>query len=500
MPKHCAPSNEPEINLPPPDVIGVLPVVPGGEDNLLPKDAWQRPLRVEFGWWSEPSPIPAYSDVVQLIWDDDDANPVAQKSYEGSNPPALPPDLWLEVPASKLDEGIHTLRYRLLPWNLSTPQNSASVNITIDKIPPVLARPSGLNFPAQVLPPNTLTARYLEQNNDEVKVGLPVYTSPRPWDRITWYWGETPNTQEQGGVIELDDKNYSEPLFITIAGQLIRDRRDGFRYVWYQVQDRAGNESYRSDVVELDVAATPIPRTLPWPTVEKASGVGEQQTLDPLLATTGAVVETPEDAVIYPGERVWVQWGEPGTLGARRIEQPITPGQRRYQVDMQAVAAHIGRTLSVRYGVIDEQDGEHFSIRRQLQVQTIPSNRFEAVRCDGLSGGNLRYSTVAAAGARLTLAKWSLITTDQWIMITMTGVGTSGDLVFEAVRKRAITAQEVVAGIGFGSDIRVPKAFLNTLRRNAPLTGKVYLSFDGGQTWPPVAAPNFPLLQLTFVD
>jgi hypothetical protein len=46
----------------------------------------------------------------------------------------------------------------------------------------------------------------------------------------------------------------------------------------------------------------------------------------------------------------------------------------------------------------------------------------------------------------------------------------------------------------------VPKTFLNSLRRNASLTGKVYVSFDGGKTWPPVAAPNFPLLQLTFID
>lgn len=137
---------------------------------------------------------------------------------------------------------------------------------------------------------------------------------------------------------------------------------------------------------------------------------------------------------------------------------------------------------------------------RKLQVQSIPSNRFEAVRCDGLSGGTLRYSSVDPAGARLTLSKWSLITTDQWIMITFTGVGNSGDLVYEAVRKRAITSAETVNGIGFTTDIRLPKSFLNGLRRNAPLTGKVYVSFDGGRTWPPVPAPNFPLLQLTFTD
>ncbi|KJZ35253.1 MULTISPECIES: hypothetical protein [Pseudomonas] len=491
-------SEQTVVPLPPPTTVPApLSNVVGGETNLLHRTAWSdpnNPLKVCFDPWENSQPSVGDPESVQILLNDVE---IGRKEWTAPIPPS---DLFVAISEDKLPSGVHELRYIVTIWS-GTPHESDPLVITVDKNGPLLNPSSAFVFPSAVLPPNTLTARYLEQNNDEVKVDLPVYTTPRPWDCITWYWGETRGNLNKGGVIELDEKNYELPVVVTIEGQLIRDRKDGLRYAWYEVSDRAGNVSRPpSDPVELDVAATPIPRNLPWPTVEKASGAGEQQTLDPLLATTGAVVEIPVDAVIYPGERMWVQWGEPGTLGARRIEQPISPGQRRYQVDMQAVAAHIGKTLSVQYRVIDEQDGEHFSFRRQLQVQTIPSNRFEAVRCDGLTGGNLRYSAVAPVGARLTLAKWSLITTDQWIMITMTGVGTSGDLVFEAIRKRAITAQEVVGGIGFSTDIRVPKAFLNTLRRNAPLTGKVYLSFDGGQTWPPLAAPNFPLLQLTLVD
>ena len=133
MPKHRAPSSQPETALPPPDVIGVLPPVPGGEENLLPKDAWLRPLRVEFGWWDDPAHLPGFADVVQLIWDDDEANPVAVKSYDESHYPDPPPDLWLEVPIARLEEGIHTLYYRLLPWNGSSPISPSTNSVSLPR-------------------------------------------------------------------------------------------------------------------------------------------------------------------------------------------------------------------------------------------------------------------------------------------------------------------------------------------------------------------------------
>lgn len=490
------PANEPKVDLTPPDIIGVLDPVPGGEENLLPKDAWLVPLRVEFELWDDAAPEPALADTLRLFWK---GEKVDEKVLPG---PVQAADLWLNVPPLKLEEGVHALYYEVVPWNTSVPRQSVPVNVTIDKTPPALAADSKLIFPAAVLPPNKLTAHYLEQNNNELKANLPRYTDPHPWDRITWYWGSTPTALEPGGVIELDDQNYDDPIVVTISADLIEDRENGWRYVWYQVEDRAGNPSLRSELVELEVDATPTPRDLPWPSVEGALGTGEQQTLDPWVPTDGVViVQVPDTAVIYPGEKVWVQWGVPGTLGATRVEQPISSGSRRYRVAMQYLAAHIGRVLPVSYGVIDAMDQEYPSVPRRLQVRTLPSNRLEAVQCEGLSGGNLSYNSVPSAGARLTLRKWPLITTDHWVMITMTGVNSSGqDSVFEAVRKRAVTEQETFAGIGFGTEVRVLKAWLNTLRRNAPLTGKAYVSFDGGETWPVLGAPNFPLLQLTLVE
>ncbi|MDO7897847.1 hypothetical protein [Pseudomonas citrulli] len=492
------PSSDSPRELPAPSVDELLDDIPGGEPNLLPEAATHGDLKVWFELWTWSDPTLA-EESVKLFFDAD-PDPVDFRTW---NAPIEESDRYVTLPQRLLrgNDGRHRLRYIATAYNNESDE-SAELVMTLDTTPPVLAASSKLIFPSEVLPPNKLTAHYLEQNGDEVKANLPPYTDPRPWDRITWYWGATPGTLDPGGVIELDDRNFADPIVVTIPAALVQSRGDGWRYVWYQVEDRAGNQSLRSEPVELDVAATPIPRDLPWPSVEGALGTGEQQTLDPWVPTDGvAIVQVPETAVIYPGEKVWVQWGEPGTLGATRVEQPISSGSRRYRVEMQYLAAHIGRVLPVSYGVVEASGQEHPSIPRRLQVRTIPSNRLEAVQCDGLSGGHLSYNAVAPQGARLTLKKWPLITTDHWIMITMTGVNSSGqDSVFEAVRRRAVTEQETIAGIGFSTDVRVLKTFLNTLRRNAPLTGKAYVSFDGGKTWPPLAAPNFPLLQLTLVD
>jgi hypothetical protein len=99
------------------------------------------------------------------------------------------------------------------------------------------------------------------------------------------------------------------------------------------------------------------------------------------------------------------------------------------------------------------------------------------------------------------MTTWPLMTTDQWIMINMTGIGPTGNpSEYPAIRKRVVTDQEIIGGIGQRNDVNVPKSFLGTLRRNEALTARVYVSFDGGQTWPHLSGPEFPILQLRLID
>ncbi|MCW8274996.1 hypothetical protein IMF27_04190 [Pseudomonas sp. PCH199] len=252
MSRHSEPYQETKVDLAPPDIIGTLPPIDGGEENLLLKDAWLHPLRIKFPIWSEPAPQSGFFDIVQLFFGRG-SDPVHERQLEG---PITDTELWLEVPAKELNEGVHVLYYRLLPWNGSTPRECRHVNVTIDKSPPILAADSKLIFPPEVLPPNKLTAHYLE-GDDLLRAGIRAYSGPKPGDAITWYWDRSSSGATVGGTKVLTVQDFDKPLTLDITGDWIREQGDGDRYAWYRVTDRAGNTSGQSAVQKLDVAAQP---------------------------------------------------------------------------------------------------------------------------------------------------------------------------------------------------------------------------------------------------
>ncbi|NWL23408.1 hypothetical protein [Pseudomonas umsongensis] len=483
---------------PKPEIIGMLDDKPGGEPGLLPVALTGADLKV---WFT----IPRYSDPTKgqekyELFVDNDTAAIATRYWDT---PITDSERYLELPATwmRSNDGQHRLYYQTTIYNGSE-DLSFDLAITLDGTEPVLASDNKAIFPDAVLPPNKLTDDYLQNHQDALKVDIPAYLNPRPWDRITWYWQDRPGNPVVGGVIELDDTHYGDPVVLTIPGSFIRAKGDDWRYVRYEVRDRAGNLSRPSEFVEVEVDATPIPRSLPWPSIEKAIGNTEVQTINPLNVISGAVVVIPDTADLYPNEDVWVHWGEEGSVGEYPPTQPLPPGSRRYAIPMPSIAAYIGKTIPVSYYVTDGTGGEFPSVSRKLKVQTVPSSSYPLLECEGLSGGNLSVKNVDPAGAKLQLGTWVLMTEDQWIRITMTGINnaTGQESVHEVIPKRQLREEEVTQGIGVRGDVKVPKDFLIPLRRNERLTGKIYLSFDGGQTWPPLAAPTLKMLEMTLVD
>lgn len=93
------------------------------------------------------------------------------------------------------------------------------------------------------------------------------------------------------------------------------------------------------------------------------------------------------------------------------------------------------------------------------------------------------------------------MSTDQVITFRVAGVGLNGqDVAGDVLYRHRVTAQELLAGIGADGKVVAPKALLAQLKRNQVFRVMVYVSFDGGSTWPPLPAPNFPSLHLTLVD
>lgn len=466
-----------------------LPDKPGGETNLLHRDAWAdpaNPLRVEFKPWYDTPPSRPGSERVDVFLGNDESHIIATKTW---TLPMSPADHYIEITADRLPQGEHQISFIMTNW-LDVAARSFPYTVTVDKQAPVLNASSQLTFPEAVLPPNKLTARYLEQNDDKVEAGLRAYTTPRPWDLIRWFWGSTPGNQEQGGTVVLDDKNFSAPITLTIPGQLIRDRRDGFHYVWYQVEDRGGNVSLRSEPVELDVAATPIPRTLPPIRVTGATGGSASGTLNPSNAINGATVVIPPEAVIYDGEPVAVQWGEAGTPGAYRTGTPIAPGSREYRIPVDKVSHHLAKTLPVRYEVVEPGVVEpHNSQAYTLRVEMLGGP--PTIQCDRVSGGRLSLASIPAGGfANFTLERWTWMGTDQFITVTVVGV----DINNQSLTIPVLTGSqvpEVAQRISVG---QISKTNLQRYKLNLGIEIRCSVSFDGKQSY-----QAFPRLAPTLV-
>ena len=465
--------------------------VSGGEPNLLHRSAWSdpaNPLKVMLEpWYEEDPPGGPYTERVDVFLDDDESNIIGFREWDL---PMGPDDYYVPISADRLPSGTHALSFIMTNF-LGTPARSHPFTVTVDKTPPILATISKLDFPREVLPPNKLTARYLEQNNDELKANLPGYTDPRPWDRITWYWGRSPGNQDQGGVIELDDQNYANPIVVTISADLIRDRGDGLRYVWYQVEDRAGNPSRPSESVELDVAATPIPRTLPPVRVKEAQGGASGGSLDPFAAFNGVTVIIPPDAVIHDGEGVFVQWAEEGSVGAYRTDTPNPADSRDYKIPKDKIAQHLGKTIPVYYEVFEPDIVEpHKSNNYSLQVKELTG--LPTIQCDKVSGGQLSLGRIAEGGhASFTLGSWTFMAVDQFLRVEVRGVNNSGqELIIPVLNDEPVPggAPPIPAG-------RISKTDLRRFGIPSPLQVRVSVSFDGKQTW-----KAFPMLRPQLVD
>ncbi|WP_166367096.1 hypothetical protein [Pseudomonas akapageensis] len=469
-----------------PPIVKVLADIEGGEPNLVHRDDLSPNLRVEIPMWPNSNPSDSYPEHLTLYRDN---ALVETKTWTA---PVPDDERFFLVPPI---DGRQVLRYHVLGFN-GEGSDSESLTITIDLVAPVLGGEEGLLDFDDEVDRDGVTARYLELHDDLLLATAPTYNRPEPGDKITWCWDRQPFANEYVDETVLTLADMNQPLVIGFTGDMIRDRGDGQRYAHYQIEDRAGNKSTRSRPVTLPVAAAPVPRVLPWPDVELAAGTGEEIVLDPWEARNGVVVIVPQAAVIHPGEGVTVQWAEPGSTGAHRTTQET--GARRYAIPADKIAAHIGKTIPVYYEVTAGQANLP-SDRRRLRMGQMAANRFPNAQCNGLSGGNLRLSTVEDSGARLTVVRWVLMTTDHRVTIKVTGIsGQNVPMEHTALREHRVTTAELTSGIGGQGTVLVPKSFLSQLKRNQQFQVTVTVSFDNGATWPPV--PNFPSLYLILVD
>ncbi|MFG3449371.1 hypothetical protein ACGFZ3_12390 [Stenotrophomonas sp. NPDC047960] len=475
----------------PPIVDAVLPDIAGGEPNLLPVSALDEPLQVEVPMWKNSIPTPGSPERVWLFWNETE---IAVREFTA---PVTPQDRIFHVEDRHSHEGTHQIRYEVMTFNGGM-ADSHVLEITVDTTKPTFASGQGmLVFPPDVIA-DGITGEYLDLH-DNVMATVPVYTTPKAGDTLTWFWDETRDENRQVGARVLAQADIGNPIEIGFRSDMIRESGDGTRLARYRVQDRAGNLGDFAGYATLEVKTSVRPRELDWPGVSEATGSGETLNLNPLNALSGVTVVLSDTADIRPDDKeVWIQWGEPGSVGAYRTKVPISDGGRSFRIPKEAVAAYIGGTVALHYEIIDAADQLHPSPHRGVKVGTLPVNGLPTVQCAGVYGGNLSLAAVPAGGAKLTLARWMLISTDQCVTIEMQGLSSSGTAVSEVVLDRhRVTPQEALDGLGAQGDLVIPRSVLEGLKRNATFDVTVSVSFDAGGSWP--TTPNFPRLSPTLI-
>lgn len=470
----------------PPPRVETLEDVPGGQPNLLPVDALRSALHVAVDPWPNSDPSVTYPESLSLYWNDE---VVDRKEWTS---PIPDDDYFVEVPVRYLRHGEHELVYEIELYN-GVRERSQPLVLTIDEIAPRLDADEGaLQIPAQVIE-DGLTAFYLEEHDDKLVVEVPQYIEPVVGDRITFFWDRQLNDNDRVDDFDLTHEymESGEPIRLEFQGEMIRERGDGVRYLHYRIMDRAGNLSARSRTVPLTVAAAPIPRSLPWPALPKATGSAQTVTLNVASLTGDLVAIVSAQATINPGERVQMQWAQVGAVGAETLVDERAPGE--FVIPKLSIATHSGKTIPLYYQVITQKNETLDSDHRLVAVNPFsPGLPIPQVVESEMTPGYLLLSEVKVA-AHITLDTWQYMSTDCRLRIQVTGISDSGAALYTVIDNHAVTPEEMQIGLGTRNELTVPLSFLNTLKDDSSMQVKAFISFDAGQTWP--STPN--LYELT---
>ncbi|SDB55999.1 hypothetical protein SAMN03159290_04355 [Pseudomonas sp. NFACC13-1] len=465
----------------PPTVVA-LPNIDGGETNLLHKSALEAPLPVTIPKWLNSDPKPHEPEWVTLYWGDVD---LETKTWTAPVPDA---DRVFYVPVPLLLHGEHSLHYFLHLYN-GAEDDSFDLTLTIDTLKPLLNQTDDLaQFPEAILT-GGVTAQYLDQNNDQVKVGIPRYDEqrggPKVGDIITLYLNEKNGTGEPD-QLKVGELTVPHPVPNALEGvyegKAFRDFGDRVGYARYRVQDRAGNISELSGRVELDVKAAPTPRDLSYPWVKEASGNPQASRLDPNLAAVvnnGVIVAIPQNAIISDTETAAVLFGEEGGFGFYRADTPIVTGGREYRIPKEYVARNLRKNIPI----IFEVTGPNIPTPLESQTHSLTisslSGGLPVLQSTSFNATTLSLANIPDGGAAvLRLGSWKYMATSQFLRVEMRGLLSAG-----GAHTVTILDAQPVTSVGEMQAGQILKTELRRFQIGEKLTFIAKVSFDNKQTW-----------------
>jgi hypothetical protein len=218
----------------------------GSQPNLLPVRFHNLPLLIKIPQWPNFDRAAPMSLSIYVAAENQTPVKVTGRDFQG---PLAPDDFPMEMNVRNevfKQEGIYQVAYSVHIGNL---MESPTIQFTIDKTTPNDNRAGELPIFPDVVIDEGLTGQYLEHNNDEVIVQIPVYPDQREGDRVYFHFGDLNETAALMAIVHAS--NTPTPLRLT--GEVIRKKGNGNQLAYYTLEDRADNSGPRSQTTTVVV-------------------------------------------------------------------------------------------------------------------------------------------------------------------------------------------------------------------------------------------------------
>jgi len=463
-----------------PKIPALLPDIENGQRNLLPITAQSEPLRLNLGGWADGG----HTSTVSILLDGS-VVPGADKDIPAG---AEDDERFTLLPQKFFNaDGVYSISYHV--HNLLGDGGSFAQEFEVDLTPPQLAVAS-----APLFPQTEITERYLEEHENQVIVTVPDYVEI--WAGDTVYYSLS---RDAGAPNIIGHKTWSReeiaapPLTYIIKSEDFIKLGDGEHYALYSITDRAGNVSANSLITTLNVTATPKPRWLPHPVLNEATGAGNNQTINPKFVNGDLTLTIPEEAVIKEGDILMALWGEPGTAGAEQTlpDSDIT----EFTIPFKWFPAQIGKTITVKYQVINGDKVVAESDDLLLTVEKITQGEFGAISCTEpvLSGLNMKLSEAfTKGGARFAIEDWPFMAAGHRFNVHVNGINNNNEPLTTVLLNNHKVTQPEVDQEYVGKQLEYKELSLYGLNQKFYVETKI--SYDDGETWIPFGTLNINLV------
>lgn len=295
----------------------VLPQVPDalelladdGGAYLIDRATQDAPLRVLIAtsWPVDADDPPGTQSMLQLYWD----NATVGAPYVFTWPfdpdqvfpfTAFVPREFLTAP------GIHRLKYEVMLWS-ENEAFSDEILINIDREAPNHDnRGERLGFDDQVIEQG-VTDAYLELNRGRLPAIVPRWSDIREGDLVEYFVGVSADPSHpsvlRGGSLRVGPEHVAgAAVEVFYPQEVLAASGNGYRYVFYFLTDRAGNQNPRSRAEYLNVQLRG-PIVLPAPVVPLAEF---DRLIDLEDVRRGVEVHIPFIAEALAGDRIQAYW------------------------------------------------------------------------------------------------------------------------------------------------------------------------------------------------